>query len=82
VKRWWPLVALATTQFLMVLDLSVMNVSLSQLVKDFDTTATGRPSFGPAAARRTSGPVSDARTPVTPGPAKGERAAREVRGRR
>lgn len=39
-KRWWPLVALATTQFLMVLDLSVMNVSLSQLVKDFDTTVT------------------------------------------
>ena len=39
-KRWWPLVALSTTQFLMVLELSVMNVSLSQLVKDFDTTVT------------------------------------------
>ena len=34
------LVALATAQFLMVLDQSVMNVSISQLVKDFDTTVT------------------------------------------
>lgn len=39
-KRWWPLVALATAQFLMVLDQSVMNVSISALVKDFDTTVT------------------------------------------
>ena len=38
--RWAPLVALATAQFLMVLDQSVMNVSISQLVKDFDTTVT------------------------------------------
>jgi MFS family permease len=38
VKRWWPLVALATAQFVMVLDQSVMNVSISTLVKDFDTT--------------------------------------------
>jgi len=34
------MVALATAQFLMVLDQSVMNVSISQLVKDFDTTVT------------------------------------------
>ena len=34
------LVALATAQFLMVLDQSVMNVSISQLVEDFDTTVT------------------------------------------
>ena len=34
------LVALATAQFLMVLDQSVMNVSISQLVSDFDTTVT------------------------------------------
>jgi EmrB/QacA subfamily drug resistance transporter len=40
VKRWWPLVALATAQFVMVLDQSVMNVSISTLVKDFDTTVT------------------------------------------
>ena len=32
------LVALATAQFVMVLDQSVMNVSISQLVQDFDTT--------------------------------------------
>src|SRR4051794_35397621 len=37
-KRWWPLVALATAQFVMVLDQSVMNVSISTLVDDFDTT--------------------------------------------
>jgi EmrB/QacA subfamily drug resistance transporter len=40
VKRWWPLVALATAQFVMVLDQSVMNVSISQLVSDFHTTVT------------------------------------------
>ena len=39
-KGWSALVALATAQFLMVLDQSVMNVSISQLVKDFDTTVT------------------------------------------
>ena len=39
-KRWWPLVALASAQFLMVLDQSVMNVSISQLVEDFDTSVT------------------------------------------
>jgi EmrB/QacA subfamily drug resistance transporter len=39
-KRWWPLVALATAQFVMVLDQSVMNVSISTLVADFDTTVT------------------------------------------
>src|SRR4051812_20846542 len=39
-KQWWPLVALATAQFVMVLDQSVMNVSISTLVKDFDTTVS------------------------------------------
>lgn len=39
-KRWLPLVALATAQFVMVLDQSVMNVSISQLVEDFDTSVT------------------------------------------
>ena len=34
------LVALATAQFLMVIDQTVMNVSISQLVQDFDTTVT------------------------------------------
>ncbi len=36
--RWGPLLALATAQFVMVLDQSVMNVSISTLVDDFDTT--------------------------------------------
>ena len=39
-KRWLPLVALGTAQFVMVLDQSVMNVSISTLVEDFDTTVT------------------------------------------
>ncbi len=38
--RWRPLVVLGTAQFLMVLDTSVMNVSISQLVEDFDTEVT------------------------------------------
>ena len=39
-KRWLPLIALAGAQFIMVLDQSVMNVAISQLVEDFDTTVT------------------------------------------
>lgn len=35
--RWKALLVLASAQFLMVLDTSVMNVSISQLVADFDT---------------------------------------------
>ena len=38
--KWSALVALATAQFVMVLDQSVMNVSISTLVDDFDTTVT------------------------------------------
>ncbi|MGH3507754.1 MAG: MFS transporter, partial [Nocardioidaceae bacterium] len=37
---WLPLVALAIAQFVMVLDQSAMNVSISALVADFDTTVT------------------------------------------
>ncbi len=37
---WLALVALAAAQFLMVLDQSVMNVSISALVEDFHTTVT------------------------------------------
>ena len=36
----WALVALAIAQFVMVLDQSVMNVSISALVEEFDTTVT------------------------------------------
>ena len=38
--RWAPLIALGTAQFVMVLDQSVMNVSISTLVAEFDTTVT------------------------------------------
>ena len=36
-----PIVFLASAQFVMVLDSSVMNVSISQIVADLDTTITG-----------------------------------------
>ena len=39
-NRRLPLIALAGAQFIMVLDQSVMNVSISQLVEDFDTTVS------------------------------------------
>jgi MFS family permease len=39
-RHWRALIVLGTAQFLMVLDTSVMNVSISQLVKDFDTEVT------------------------------------------
>jgi EmrB/QacA subfamily drug resistance transporter len=39
-KKWWPLIVLAAAQFLMTLDMAVMNVSISQLVEDFDTDVT------------------------------------------
>lgn len=40
--RWWlPLAVLASAQFVMVLDSSVMNVSISRIVADLDTTVQG-----------------------------------------
>src|SRR4051794_37354664 len=36
-----PIAVLASAQFVMVLDSSVMNVSISQIVADLDTTITG-----------------------------------------
>ena len=39
-KSKWALVALAGAQFIMVLDQSVMNVSISALVEEFDTTVS------------------------------------------
>jgi predicted MFS family arabinose efflux permease len=41
VRRWLPLVILALAQFIMVLESSVMSVSISQIVSDLDTTVTG-----------------------------------------
>ncbi len=40
IAKWGVLAVLATAQFLMVLDQAVMNVAISQLVEDFDTTVT------------------------------------------
>ena len=40
-RKWLPLLILASAQFVMVLDSSVMNVSISQIVVDLDTTVTG-----------------------------------------
>jgi len=39
-QKWRPLIVLSLAQFLMVLDQAVMNVAISQLVEDFDTTVT------------------------------------------
>jgi MFS family permease len=38
---WLPITVLAAAQFIMVLDSSVMNVSISQIVADLDTTIQG-----------------------------------------
>jgi len=40
VRHWRALIVLGAAQFLMVLDTSVMNVSISRLVEDFDTEVT------------------------------------------
>lgn len=40
-KNWFVIVVLAVAQFVMVLDSTVMNVSISQVASDLDTTITG-----------------------------------------
>ena len=40
-NNWLPIAILAAAQFVMVLDSSVMNVSISQIVADLNTTITG-----------------------------------------
>lgn len=40
-RKWLPLTILASAQFVMVLDSSVMNVAISQIVDDLDTTVQG-----------------------------------------
>jgi MFS family permease len=40
-RNWLPIAILASAQFVMVLDSSVMNVSISQIVADLDTTIQG-----------------------------------------
>jgi MFS family permease len=39
--KWTPIVILAAAQFVMTLDSSVMNVSISQIVEDLDTSIQG-----------------------------------------
>jgi MFS family permease len=40
-RKWLPLIILAAAQFVMVLDSSVMNVSISQIVSDLHTSIQG-----------------------------------------
>jgi MFS family permease len=40
-RKWLPMLILASAQFVMVLDSSVMNVAISQIVDDLDTTIQG-----------------------------------------
>ena len=40
-RKWFPLLILGAAQFVMVLDSSVMNVSISQIVADLHTTIQG-----------------------------------------
>jgi MFS family permease len=41
VRKWFPMLILASAQFIMVLDSSVMNVAISQIVEDLDTSIQG-----------------------------------------
>ncbi len=40
-RKWLPMLILASAQFVMVLDSSVMNVAISEIVDDLDTTIQG-----------------------------------------
>lgn len=40
-RKWLPMLILASAQFVMVLDSSVMNVAISQIVDDLDTSIQG-----------------------------------------
>src|SRR6476620_452961 len=40
-RKWLPLIMLASAQFVMVLDTSVMNVAVSQIVEDLHTSIQG-----------------------------------------
>ncbi len=40
-RKWLPMLILAAAQFVMVLDSSVMNVAISQIVEDLNTTIAG-----------------------------------------
>ncbi len=40
-RKWLPMLILSSAQFVMVLDSSVMNVAISQIVEDLDTSIQG-----------------------------------------
>ena len=40
-RKWLPMLILCSAQFVMVLDSSVMNVAISQIVEDLDTSIQG-----------------------------------------
>src|SRR3954470_9782845 len=40
-RKWIPIILLASAQFVMTLDSSVMNVSISQIVADLNTSIQG-----------------------------------------
>jgi len=40
-KKWSVIIILAVSQFVMILDSTVMNVSISTVAKDLDTTISG-----------------------------------------
>ena len=40
-RKWIPMMMLSAAQFVMVLDSSVMNVAISQIVEDLDTSIQG-----------------------------------------
>jgi MFS family permease len=39
-SKWTVLVALSLAMFILVIDTTIMNVSISTLIEDFDTTVT------------------------------------------
>jgi hypothetical protein len=43
-RKWVPLIMLASAQFVMVLDTSVMNVAISQIVKDLHSARSSATS--------------------------------------
>ena len=42
-KKWGTLIAMALSMFIIVVDTTIMNVSISALVEDLNTTVTGEP---------------------------------------
>ena len=64
--NWLPLVALAIAQFVMVLDQSAMNVSISALVADFDTTPLSSSYESHRVGRRATASLAGAASALSP----------------